>query len=42
MANEKIERAIEERLISLIGESLEEDEIRSEETKLAMIRKLSN
>ena len=42
MANEKIEQAIEERLISLIGESLEEDEIRSEETKLAMIRKLSN
>ena len=42
MANEKIEQAIEERLISLINTPAEDVDIDQEEQKLNMIRKLSN
>ena len=42
MANEKIEQAIEERLISLVNTPAEDVDIDQEEQKLNMIRKLSN
>ena len=42
MASEKIEQAIEERLVSLVNTPAEDVDIDREEQKLNMIRKLSN
>ena len=42
MANEKIEQAIEERLLTLVNTPSEDVDIQQEEQKLNMIRKLSN
>ena len=42
MANEKIEQAIEERLLTLVNTPAVDVDIQQEEQKLNMIRKLSN
>ena len=42
MANEKIEQAIEERLLTLVDTPAKDVDIQQEEQKLNMIRKLSN
>ena len=42
MANERIEQAIEERLLALVNTPAEDVDIPQEEQKLNMIRKLSN
>ena len=42
MANEKIEQAIEERLLTLVNTPVEDVDIEQEKQKLNMIRKLSN
>ena len=42
MASEKIEQAIEERLLTLVDTPAEDVDVEQEEQKLNMIRKLSN
>ena len=42
MANEKIEQAIEERLLTQVNTPAEDEDNQQEEQKLNMIRKLSN